>query len=182
MYFKNIFIDGPKVIELKKLEDERGFFARFWCKKELENKNIDFEIKQINNSLSLEKGTLRGLHFQYPPKSEGKIIRCLTGSIWDVIVDIRKNSKTFGKWFAIELNQNNKKMLYVPKGFAHGFISLSNNTEILYLVSESYAPENEDILLWNDKTVNIEWPLNPLYISEKDSKGNKLEEIKEINL
>ena len=182
MYFKNIFIDGPQVIELKKLEDERGFFARFWCKKELENKNIDFEIKQINNSLSLEKGTLRGLHFQYPPKSEGKIIRCLTGSIWDVIVDIRKNSKTFGKWFAIELNQNNKKMLYVPKGFAHGFISLSNNTEILYLVSESYAPENEDILLWNDKTVNIEWPLKPLYISEKDSKGNKLEEIKEINL
>ena len=130
----------------------------------------------------MEKGTLRGLHFQYPPKSEGKIIRCLTGSIWDVIVDIRKNSKTFGKWFAIELNQNNKKMLYVPKGFAHGFISLSNNTEILYLVSESYAPENEDILLWNDKTVNIEWPLKPLYISEKDSKGNKLEEIKEINL
>lgn len=182
MYFKNIFIDGPQVIELKKLEDERGFFARFWCKKELENKNIDFEIKQINNSLSLEKGTLRGLHFQYPPKSEGKIIRCLTGSIWDVIVDIRKNSKTFGKWFAIELNQNNKKMLYVPKGFAHGFISLSNNTEILYLVSESYAPENEDILLWNDKTVNIEWPIKPLYISEKDSKGNKLEEIKEINL
>ena len=112
----------------------------------------------------MEKGTLRGLHFQYPPKSEGKIIRCLTGSIWDVIVDIRKNSKTFGKWFAIELNQNNKKMLYVPKGFAHGFISLSNNTEILYLVSESYAPENEDILLWNDKTVNIEWPLKPLYI------------------
>ena len=182
MYFKNIFIDGPQVIELKKLEDERGFFARFWCKKELENNNIDFEIKQINNSLSLEKGTLRGLHFQYPPKSEGKIIRCLTGSIWDVIVDIRKNSKTFGKWFAIELNQNNKKMLYVPKGFAHGFISLSNNTEILYLVSESYAPENEDILLWNDKTVNIQWPLKPLYISEKDSKGNKLEEIKEINL
>ena len=182
MYFKNIFIDGPQVIELKKLEDERGFFARFWCKKELENNNIDFDIKQINNSLSLEKGTLRGLHFQYPPKSEGKIIRCLTGSIWDVIVDIRKNSKTFGKWFAIELNQNNKKMLYVPKGFAHGFISLSNNTEILYLVSESYAPENEDILLWNDKTVNIEWPLKPLYISEKDSKGNKLEEIKEINL
>ena len=182
MYFKNIFIDGPQIIELKKLEDERGFFARFWCKKELENNNIDFDIKQINNSLSLEKGTLRGLHFQYPPKSEGKIIRCLTGSIWDVIVDIRKNSKTFGKWFAIELNQNNKKMLYVPKGFAHGFISLSNNTEILYLVSESYAPENEDILLWNDKTVNIEWPLKPLYISEKDSKGNKLEEIKEINL
>jgi len=182
MYFKNIFIDGPQVIELKKLEDERGFFARFWCKKELENNNIDFDIKQINNSLSLEKGTLRGLHFQYPPKSEGKIIRCLTGSIWDVIVDIRKNSKTFGKWFAIELNQNNKKMLYVPKGFAHGFISLSNNTEILYLVSESYAPENEDILLWNDKTVNIEWPLKPLYISEKDSKGNKLEDIKEINL
>ncbi len=182
MYFKNIFIDGPQVIELKKLEDERGFFARFWCKKELENNNIDFDIKQINNSLSLEKGTLRGLHFQYPPKSEGKIIRCLTGSIWDVIVDIRKNSKTFGKWFAIELNQNNKKMLYVPKGFAHGFISLSNNTEILYLVSESYAPENEDILLWNDKTVNIEWPLKPLYISEKDLKGNKLEDIKEINL
>ena len=95
MYFKNIFIDGPQIIELKKLEDERGFFARFWCKKELENNNIDFDIKQINNSLSLEKGTLRGLHFQYPPKSEGKIIRCLTGSIWDVIVDIRKNSKTF---------------------------------------------------------------------------------------
>ena len=182
MYFKNIFIDGPQVIDIKKIEDERGFFARFWCKKELENNNIDFDIKQINNSLSLEKGTLRGLHFQYPPKSEGKIIRCLTGSIWDVIVDIRKNSKTFGKWFAIELNQNNKKMLYVPKGFAHGFISLSINSEILYLVSESYAPENEDILLWNDKTVNIEWPLKPLHISEKDSKGKKLEEIKEINL
>ena len=128
----------------------------------------------------MEKGTLRGLHFQYPPKSEGKIIRCLTGSIWDVIVDIRKNSKTFGKWFAIELNQNNKKMLYVPKGFAHGFISLSNNTEILYLVSESYAPENEDILLWNDKTVNIEWLLKPLYISKKTQKEISLKKLKKL--
>tara|TARA_Y200000002_G_scaffold367554_1_gene359695 strand:+ start:150 stop:698 length:549 start_codon:yes stop_codon:yes gene_type:complete len=182
MYFKNIFINGPKVIELKKFEDDRGFFARFWCKNELNDNNIDFDIKQINNSLSLDKGTLRGLHFQYPPKSEGKIVRCIVGSIWDVIVDVRKNSKTFGKWFGIELNQDNKKMLYVPKGFAHGFISLSNNAEILYLVSENYAPENEEILLWSDKKVNIKWPKTPIHISKKDSKGKKLEEIKEVNL
>ena len=182
MIFTNINIEGPKIIDLKKIADIRGFFARLWCKNEFKDNGIDFEIKQINTSLSTNKGTLRGLHFQYPPKSEGKIVRCVSGAIWDVVVDLRKNSLNFGKWYGLELNHSNKKMLYIPKGFAHGFVTLSDDVEIIYLVSEYYSPESEDILLWCDDKININWPILPTHISDKDSKGKKLSDVKDIIL
>ncbi len=137
---------------------------------------------QINNSLSKKKGTLRGLHFQYPPHAEVKLIRCIKGAIWDVIVDIRRHSPTYGRWFAYELNENNRTMMYIPEGFAHGFLSLEKNSEILYLVSANYNSENEDTLRWNDTFHNISWPLNPKLISEKDRNAENWNYSKSILL
>ena len=182
MIFKKIEINGPQLINLKRIEDKRGFFARQWCFKEFSENGIEFNIKQVNTSLSNNKGTLRGLHFQYPPKSESKIIRCISGIIWDVIVDIRKNSNTYGKWYGVELSEVNKSMLYIPKGFAHGFISLSDYAEIIYLVSEEYSPKYEDTLIWSDNKINIKWPIEPKHISDKDSKGKNLEDLQQITL
>lgn len=182
MIFKETPLKGSFTINMEPKKDKRGFFSRFFCEKEFEQNNLNTNWVQINNSLSVEKGTLRGLHFQYPPYSEIKLIRCIKGSIWDVIVDIRNNSSTYGKWFGAELNESNRTMMYVPKGFAHGFISLKSNSEILYLVSEYYNQINEDTLLWNDSEVNIEWPIEHNIISEKDTKGKKLNQIKSVIL
>ena len=168
MNFIELPLKGAFTIGLERREDKRGFFARYWCKQELNSLGLDTNIVQINNSRSKYKGTLRGLHFQYPPKAETKIIRCIRGSIWDVIVDIRKDSKTYGEWYGTELNEENGSMLYVPKGFAHGFVSLSDNSEIIYLVTEYYSPEAEGTLRWNDPFHGIKWPLEPKIISEKD--------------
>lgn len=162
-------LGGAYTIDLDKREDNRGFFSRYWCKNEFTEKGLDSTIVQINNSMNRQKGTLRGLHFQRPPKAETKIVRCIRGAIWDVIVDIRIGSSTYGKWYAMELNEGNRTMMYVPKGFAHGFISISKNTEIIYLVSEFYSPEHENILRWDDPFHGIEWPIQPQIISNKDN-------------
>jgi len=182
MIFKPLPLKGAYQIELEKRGDERGFFARYWCKNEFEKLGLNTDIFQINNSLSMQKGTLRGLHFQYPPAAETKIIRCITGAIWDVMVDIRQDSPTFGKWYGAELNEENRSMLYVPKGFAHGFVTLTEQSEIIYLVSEFYSPLNEDCLRWDDQQVNIKWPVIPTIISEKDQKGVSLNNLKPINI
>ena len=168
MLFKELPLKDAYLIELEKNIDDRGFFSRFWCEKEYRNKNLNPNIKQINNSFNIKKGTLRGLHFQYPPKSETKIVRCISGAIWDVIVDIRLESKTYGKWYGDELNSNNRKMMYVPRGFAHGFISLSDNSEIIYLSSQNYDKNFEGGLRWDDTFHGINWPINPVFISNKD--------------
>lgn len=168
MIINNLPLDGAFIIDLKKIKDERGFFSRYWCKNLFLENKLDNNISQINTSFSRKMGTLRGLHFQSPPKAETKIVRCIKGSIWDVIVDIRKNSKTYGDWYGTELNDNNRRMLYIPKGFAHGFISLQDKTEIIYLVSEFYSHEHEKALRWNDSFHKINWPMNPKVISEKD--------------
>jgi dTDP-4-dehydrorhamnose 3,5-epimerase len=168
MIFTETKLSGAYLINLEKREDERGFFARYYCKEEFLNHHLEVNWTQVNNSLSIEKGTLRGLHFQQAPFSEVKLIRCIKGSIWDVIVDIRKNSPTYGKWFAAELTAENRTMMYVPKGFAHGFISLDDNSEILYMVSEAYKPKFERTLRWDDKFHKIEWPNTPTVISDKD--------------
>ena len=144
-------------------------------------KRIKYEWVQINNSLSKEVGTLRGLHFQREPNAEVKLVRCLKGAIWDVVVDIRYSSKTFGHWFGAELSEENRTMMYVPKGFAHGFISLEPNTEILYLVSDFYEIGLEGTLIWDDKNVDIHWPITPNVISDKDKKGENLHQIKPKN-
>jgi len=181
MKFNKLPLKGAYTIEQDRSEDERGFFARYWCKKEFESFGLDANISQINNSLSRDKGTLRGLHFQYAPKAETKIVRCLSGAIWDVIVDIRENSPTYGKWHGTELNDNNRTMIYVPKGFAHGFQTLVDNVELLYLHSEFYSQKRESGLSYNDKTIAIDWPLPVSEISERDKSHpnlNKLDPIK----
>lgn len=178
MIFSKTKFDSAFLIDLDPIEDERGFFARYFCEKEFKNRELNTEWKQINNSYSKEKFTLRGLHYQVYPSTEVKLVRCIKGSIWDVIVDLREDSPTFGKWHGEELNENNRKMMYVPKGFAHGYLSLSTNSEIIYLVSDFYSKENEGSLLWSDKTVGIKWPESPKIISRKDSLAPKLKDIK----
>ena len=170
MIFKPLPLEGAHLIHLEKYSDERGFFARSFCKDEFKKAGLESDWVQVNNSLSRKKGTLRGLHFQRPPQSEVKMVRCIKGAIWDVIVDIRKGSSTYGEWVGAELNEENRDMMYVPQGFAHGFISLSENSEILYMVSSRYNPELEGTLRWDDSFHGIEWPLEPVIISEKDSK------------
>jgi dTDP-4-dehydrorhamnose 3,5-epimerase len=181
MKFTELPLKGAYTIDLEKMEDVRGFFARYWCKNEFEEFGLDANIVQINNSMSRYKGTLRGLHFQFPPKAETKIVRCIYGTIWDVIVDIRESSPTYGKWYGTELNDNNRTMMYVPKGFAHGFQTLVDNVELLYFHSEFYSQKHESGLSYNDKTIAIDWPLPVSEISERDKSHpnlNKLDSIK----
>jgi dTDP-4-dehydrorhamnose 3,5-epimerase len=168
MKFIETLLKGAFVIELEKRGDERGFFARAFCKNEFNANGLNNEIVQINNSLSKDKGTLRGMHYQLSPKSEDKIVRCIKGSLFDVIIDLRSDSVTFKKWFGTELNAENRNMLIVPKGFAHGFITLEENTEAFYLVTEYYSPEHERGIRYNDPAFGIKWPIEPVVISDKD--------------
>ena len=177
MKFQQTNLDGNFIINLEKKEDERGFFARYFCEKEFKKKKLNTNWVQINNSFTKDKGTLRGLHFQNPPHAEVKLIRCIKGVIYDVVVDLRKNSKTFGKWFGSYLSEKNRTMMYVPEDFAHGFISLTKNTEIIYLISNFYQPTAERTLVWNDPDVNIEWPEKPKVISKKDRSGCLIKNI-----
>jgi len=177
MKFKETSLIGNYLINLELREDERGFFARYFCEREFSVIGLNTQWVQINNSMSREAGTLRGLHFQRPPHAEVKLVRCLRGAIWDVVVDLREGSETFGKWFGATLSDENRTMMYVPKGFAHGFISLVPNSEILYLVSNFYEAESEGSLIWNDPDVNIQWPMAPQIMSDKDLKGKTLSEV-----
>lgn len=168
MIFHETPLKGAFLIEPEKKGDERGFFARAFCIKEFENARLNSAIVQINNSLSADKGTLRGMHYQLAPMAEDKIVRCIRGSLYDVILDIREHSPTFGHWFAQTLSPENRLMMYVPKGFAHGFITLENNTEAFYLVTQFYEPSLERGIRWNDPAFGIEWPLEPVVMSDKD--------------
>ncbi len=182
MIFNETPLYGAYTIDLEKRDDGRGFFARFFCVEEFGKYNLDSKIVQINNSLSKDKGTLRGIHYQLEPKAETKIVRCLKGSLFDVIIDLRKESETFGKWFGTELTETNRTMMFVPKGFGHGFITLTENTEALYLVTEFYAPEYEKGIRWNDPYFNIQWPLEPVVISAKDESHPDFNEAFHLNL
>lgn len=168
MIFHKTPLDGARVIELEKRGDDRGFFARFFCEKEFAAEGLETRFVQINNSLSSKKGTLRGLHYQLPPSGEVKVVRAIRGALYDVIVDLRAGSPTFGKWFGAELSAENRMMMYVPRGFAHAFITLTDDTEALYLVSDFYAPECERGLRFNDPALGIDWPIEPVEVSEKD--------------
>lgn len=168
MIFNETPLPGSYVIELEKRGDERGFFARLFCVKEFADKGLESTFVQVNNSFSKDKGTLRGLHYQLPPCAETKIVRCIQGSFFDVILDLRENSPTFGKSFGAILSKENRHMMYVPKGFAHGFLTLEPNSEVLYLVSEPYSKELERGIRWNDPHFKIEWPEYPTVISERD--------------
>ncbi|PSL06595.1 dTDP-4-dehydrorhamnose 3,5-epimerase [Cecembia rubra] len=168
MIFKETKLKGAFEIEIKKLEDERGFFGRSWCANEMAEYGLNSAIKQANTSFSKTKGTIRGMHFQKAPYQESKLIRCTKGAILDVIIDLRPDSPTYKEWIGVELNESNYKMLYVPEDFAHGFMTLEDNSEVTYLVSQFYTPGAEAGIRWNDPAFNIEWPMNPTVISEKD--------------
>lgn len=161
-------LQGSYLIDLEKREDDRGFFARFFCSKEFEKENLEKEFVQVNTSFSKNKGTLRGIHYQLAPKGEAKLVRCIKGSLYDVIVDLRPESPTFKQWYGAELTAENRRMMYVPKGFGHAFITLEDDTEALYLVSEYYSPTHERGIRYDDPAFAISWPLIPAVISDKD--------------
>lgn len=168
MIFTETPLRGAFVIDLEKRGDDRGFFARAFCEKEFAAHGLVTRFVQVNNSLSAAKGTLRGMHYQMAPKAETKLVRCIRGALLDVILDLRRGSPTFGQGFAAELSAENRKMMYVPKGFAHGFLTLHDDTEAFYFVDEFYAPETERCIRWNDPRFKLPWPHGPSVISDKD--------------
>lgn len=168
MKFSETPLKGAFVIDLEKREDARGFFARAWCQKEFEEHGIYRLPVQANMSYNKKAGTIRGMHYQVAPHQESKLIRCVNGSIYDVIIDLRKNSPTYKKWFGIELNADNRTMLFVPEDFAHGFVALEDDSEVMYLVSSLYNFESERIIRYNDPHFNIKWPIEVSVVSEKD--------------
>lgn len=177
MVISDTKILGLKVFEPKIYEDNRGlFFESFNNCKISASIGKDIQFVQDNHSIS-KKGVLRGLHYQAPPYSQGKLVRVIRGKVYDVAVDIRRSSNTFGEWFGIELSEKNRKQLWIPDGFAHGFVSLSENTEVVYKVTNYYKPEFERVISWDDQTISVDWPIkHPIIISEKDKNGNSFNE------
>jgi dTDP-4-dehydrorhamnose 3,5-epimerase len=169
-----IFIEtklkGAFIIELERLEDERGFFARSFCQKEFEERGLNPCIVQCNVSYNKNRGTLRGMHYQTAPYEEVKLVRCIRGAIYDVAIDLRKDSPTLKQWIAVELTAENHRMLYIPEGFAHGFQTLKDNTEVFYQVSAFYHPESDKGVRWNDPAFRIVWPDDIRVISDRDRK------------
>ena len=168
MIFVETTLSGAYLINVEKLEDDRGFFARSWCEREFEAHGLNSKLVQCNISLNIQKGTLRGMHYQAKPCEEAKLIRCTAGSIYDLIIDIRPDSPTYKQHFGVVLTPLNRSMLYVPEGFAHGFLTLENNTEVFYQMSEFFAPEYARGFRWNDPVFEIEWPLDIHVISDRD--------------
>jgi dTDP-4-dehydrorhamnose 3,5-epimerase len=159
---------GAQVIELERLADERGFFARSFCQDEFGRNGLDAAIAQCNISWNRRRGTLRGMHFQAAPHEEAKVVRCTRGAIWDVIVDLREGSATRLQWFSVELTAENRTALYVPKGFAHGFQTLAEDSEVLYQMSEPYHAHLARGVRWDDPQLAIRWPLPDPILSERD--------------
>ena len=168
MIFLETGLSGAYVIEPERIEDERGFFARSWCQREFEAQGLASHLAQCNISFNKVKGTLRGMHYQDVPFAETKLVRCTKGSLYDVIVDIRPDSATFLQWRGVELTAENRTMLYVPQGFAHGFQTLVDETEVFYQMSEFYAPEYGRGFRWNDPLLDISWPAEVTAISTRD--------------
>lgn len=164
-------IEDVLIIEPKIFGDHRGWFMETYSKEKFEVLGISVDFVQDNHSLSASKGTLRGLHFQLNPKAQTKLIRCTKGKILDVAVDIREGSPTYKKWVAVELTEENKKQLLVPKGFAHGFITLTDNVEVQYKVDEYYSPENDRSIRFDDPEINVEWGIDNPILSDKDLKA-----------
>lgn len=169
MIFTETRLKGSYIVDLNPIEDERGFFARSWCRKEFESHGLNSDIAQCNLSFNHRKGTIRGMHFQVEPYREVKLVKCTRGAIFDVIIDLRTDSGTFKSWIGVELSSENRRMLYVPKGFAHGYQALEENTEVFYQVSQFYQPQVERGYRWNDPAFLIKWPLDVTCISSKDS-------------
>jgi len=168
MIFTKTKLDGAYVIDIERREDHRGFFARSWCKKEFEAQGLNSNIVQINTTLSKAKGTLRGLHYQVSPHEEVKLIRCTKGALYDVVIDLRPDSPTYKQWLGAELTAENRRMLYVPEGFAHGSQTLEDDTELTYQSSQFYAPESARGVRCDDPVFAIQWPVDIHAISDAD--------------
>ncbi len=168
MNFEPTSLAGSYVVELTAFTDERGWFARYFCKKEFEAVGHHAEWVQCNHSFTAAKGAIRGMHYQLPPFSEIKLVRCIAGAVYDVIVDLREGSPTFLHWFGQELSAANRRMLYIPEGFAHGFQTLTENCELLYHHSAFYQPGAESGLRYDDPAIGIEWPMPCTLISDRD--------------
>jgi len=158
MIFTETKLEGVFVIEPERLEDERGFFARTWCQREFKALGLNTHMAQCSISFNQKRGTLRGVHYQVAPHEEVKVVRCTMGAIYDVIIDLRRNSPTFRQWVSLELTAENRMALYIPEGFAHGFQTLEDNAEVLYQMSEFYHPEASMGVRWDDPAFNIRWP------------------------
>lgn len=170
-------LQGVYIIEPTVFEDHRGFFMESYNKRDLQELGIDIEFIQDNHSLSVSPHVLRGLHFQLNPKAQTKLVRCLKGVVYDVVVDIRKGSPTFLKWIGVILSEYNKRQILVPKGFAHGILTLTPNTELLYKVDEYYSPEHDRSIRWDDPDIGIRWPVEKPILSDKDKNAPFLKDI-----
>ncbi len=175
MKFIKTKIDGAYIIETNKVVDERGFFINSWNKNEFHENNLEVNLTECNIAFNNKKGTIRGLHYQIPPYDGAKLVRCIRGRIWDIAVDLRPNSETFKQWFSVELNEENNKLNYIPPGCAHGYQTLDDNSEMLYLMSQEYMLKYERGLKYNDPVFNIPFPLKVSSISKKDMSWNFFE-------
>ncbi|HKN19684.1 MAG TPA: dTDP-4-dehydrorhamnose 3,5-epimerase [Dissulfurispiraceae bacterium] len=168
MIFTETKLNGALIVDIEPIEDQRGFFARSFCRKEFGALGLKTEVAQCNISFNKTKGTLRGMHFQVKPKAEAKLVRCTRGKIYDVIIDLRVDSSTYCQWLAIELSPANSRAVFVPEGFAHGFQSMEDDSEVFYQMFEFYAPEYARGVRWDDPAFGIRWPLPDPVISERD--------------
>ena len=168
MTFRHTKLPGVFEIGLESIPDERGFFARCWCQEDFRNNGLNPNLVQCSISFNARKGTLRGMHYQAPPFAEAKVVRCTSGAIYDVVLDLRPESPTFRQWIAVLLSAANRNMMYVPEGCAHGFLTLEDETEVFYQMSEFYHPESARGVRWNDPEFGITWPSEVKVISERD--------------
>ena len=168
MIFTPLSLKGAFVIEPRVFSDDRGMFYRYFCKNDFKEIGHDAEWVQLNHSVTLHAGTVRGMHYQLPPFAEIKLVKCIAGSVLDVIVDVRKDSPTFLQWVSVELSADNRKMIYIPAGFAHGFQAMENNSQLIYHHTAFYTPGHEAGIRYNDPRVNIQWPLAANHVSERD--------------
>jgi dTDP-4-dehydrorhamnose 3,5-epimerase len=169
MKFTETALAGAFIVDIEPTRDERGFFARTFCAEEFAKYGLSAAALQCSVSYNLNKGSLRGMHYQAAPNEEDKLIRCTAGAIFDVIVDIRSGSPSYGRWFGTELTAANRRGLLAPKGFAHGFLTLADASEVLYMISARYAPDSARGFRWDDPNVAIDWPMKPLVISARDA-------------
>ena len=168
MIFTKAKLPGAYIIKIESLNDERGFFARAFCRNEFEQHGLNSSVAQCNISFNRKKGTLRGMHYQVAPHSEAKLVTCVAGSMYDVIIDLRADSATYRQWLAVELSARERSMLYIPEGFAHGFQTLEDGTEVFYQMSHAYVPEAARGVRWDDPAFAIHWPDGPRTISARD--------------
>ena len=169
MIFTPTPLEGAYLVDLERHEDERGYLARTWCRKEFEARGLNTGLVQCSQSYSRRRGTLRGLHWQVAPHAEAKLVRCVRGALWDVIVDLRSESTSYGRHFGARLDAGSGRALYVPEGLAHGYVTLEDHTEVFYQMSEYYHPESARGIRWNDPSFSIEWPVRDPILHPRDA-------------